>query len=144
MRNGSIGKPRQRTMSFSKAECTLALFCSAPPIVARAPLEPFEDVRDEFVVHSIDQIEVNPGVSERATESDHQCKLLRSELVAILDESSRQIVSSLVAKRCVRHRLLGKPLEHIDTYGTVLRRHHANIVLAWKCYCLTDSDCTSR
>jgi hypothetical protein len=34
-------------------------------------------------------------------------------------------------------------LQHIDTNRTILGRYHRTIVLACKCYCLNDRDCTS-
>ncbi len=112
-------------------------------LVARPALQPFDDLGYPLVVHAIDQIQVNTGVGEGPAKSNDQRELLRREVVAVFGKCGRQVVPSLISKQCIRHRLLGEPLQHINTNRPVLGRTHLCITLAWRCYCLTDRDCTS-
>ena len=99
-------------------------------LVARPALQPFDDLGYPLVVHAIHQIQVNTGVGEGPAKSNDQRELLRREVVAVFGKCGRQIVPSLISKQCIRHRLLGQPLQHVNTNRPVLGRYHFCIVLA--------------
>ena len=116
---------------------------SCPALTPSAALQAIKDVGQSLVAYPVHKVEIDARVSKRAAEAKDQRKLLGGEIVAIFHERRWQVVPCLVSKCGVGHRLLGEPLQHVDTNRTVLGRYHRNIVLTRRCYCLNDRDCTS-
>src|SRR5215213_4457369 len=116
---------------------------SGPALAPGATLQAFQDVGQSLVALSVHEVEIYPRIGKRAPETKDQGELWWGEVVAVFHQRGGQIISSFVAECRVRHDLLGEPLQHIDTNRTILGRYHRIIVLAYRCYCLNDRDCTS-
>jgi hypothetical protein len=116
---------------------------SCPAFAASAALQAIKDVGQSVVAHPVHKVEIDARVSKRAAKSKDQCEFLGGEVVAVFQERRWKVVSRLVSKCSVGHRLFSEPLQYVDSNRTVLGRYHRNIVLTWRCYCLNDRDCTS-
>jgi acyl-CoA carboxylase subunit beta len=106
-------------------------------------LQAIEDLGQPFVALPVHEVEVDSRLGKRAPEAKDQRQLLGREVIAVFHKRRGEIVSRLISKCRVGHGLLCEPLQHVDTNRTILGRYHRTIVLAWKCYCLNDRDCTS-
>ena len=118
------------TMVLSINESPRVSSASGPALAPRPALQPLDDLGYSLVVHSIHQIQVDTGIGQGPAKSNDQRKLLRREVVTVFGKCGWQIVPSLVSEQCIRHRLLGEPLQHVNTDRPVLGRYHLCIVLA--------------
>jgi hypothetical protein len=74
-----------------------------------------------LVANAVDQVEIDPGVRQRATKADNQGHLLGGKRVAVSCERGLQISLSFIPELRIRHGLLGEPLQDIDSHRAVVR-----------------------
>jgi hypothetical protein len=97
---------------------------SCPALAPGAALQAIKDVGQPVVALPVDKVEIDPGVGKRTAKTKDQREFLWGEVVAIFLERRRQVVSRLISKCSVGHRLFGEALQHVDANRTVLGRYH--------------------
>src|SRR5688572_16737885 len=97
---------------------------SCPALAPGAALQAIEDIGQSLIAFPVHKVEIDARVGKGATKSKDQREFLWGEVVAVFQEGCWKIVSRLVSKCWVGHRLLGEPLQHVDTNWTILGRHH--------------------
>jgi acetyl-CoA carboxylase carboxyl transferase beta subunit/acetyl-CoA carboxylase carboxyl transferase alpha subunit len=106
-------------------------------------LQPIENLGQPVVAHTIDEVEIDAGILQGAAEPHHQRHFLRGQVVAVALQRPGQVVPRGAAKLGVVHRLLGQPLQDLNSHRACVGKRHVSIVLVQTCYGLSDRDCTS-
>jgi hypothetical protein len=97
---------------------------SCPALAPSAALQAIKDVGQSLVALPVDKVEIDPRVGKRTAKAQDQREFLWGEVVAVFLERRRQIVSRLVSKCWVGHRLFGEPLQHLDSNRTIVGKCH--------------------